>query len=168
MKIKKYHGIEIEEGADNINPYYFYFRRSGIVILLLFLFVAFLGVFGSGFLNKHSITNNFFTVRYDKFLKLQSTSIYQIKIHYPNMCVHNQLQFWIHADFFKGMSIKEMNPKPNSEVIMQDKILFTFDCDPMITLAVVNIVVEPEIFGFHASQIGIGTNIINLSQLIYP
>lgn len=166
MKIIKLGSLQIEPEAKHLNSTFLFIQKISFILMAITLLVSFLGLLGNGMFSAISKTEKNITVSYEKFLHKQGITTYTIAINSP--VNNNRLKFWIDPSFYKKLIIKNINPTPTKEEIINNKIYYSFDTN---NTNIINIkfIVEPEGWGVLTTQMGLPEGgPIYLTQLIYP
>lgn len=168
MKIIKMGSLQIEPEAKHLSTAFLTFQKFGFVILGLILLAAFLGLFGKGLLSATVKTDGNLAISYEKFIRQQASSVYQITISPKINSNTKVVKLWINQSFYKNLSLKSVIPTPAIEEISDDKVLYTFNVSNPDKINI-TLVIEPEELGVIASEIGLSSGErIQLNQLIYP
>lgn len=167
VKITKIGSLQIEQEAKRVSPGFLIFQRTGLTIMCLVMISALLGLFGKGYLSVMTQSTGNLTVQYQKFIHQEAASIYRLHVT-PESLKEKKLLIWIDQSLLDKLTIKSMNPEPESTSFENNKIIYTFNV-AQLTPIHITMMVEPEEFGIIAANIGLmNGEHITLNQIIYP
>ena len=153
------HDLELEEELP-MHEMSWVVQRVGWVLIILFVAVAALGLFGDGLLSKQKSQSGNATAEYDRFARYESET--KILLESPNEPITT---LSLSQKYVEGMRIVRILPEPESNVGDGDDILFHFNGDHRI----VTLYVRPEDPGSVRGKLAVnGNNPINIFHLVYP
>lgn len=136
-------------------------QRVGWVLLLLFVFGAALGVFGTGILSKVHKQSGEYSVDYERFGRYEMPQ--EIKIMAP--AVNGKIVISVPQSFTENYEIPSSIPQPQNQVFNQTHITLEYPSNGPVLIM---FEVEPEKIGSHSADFMINDKVFTISQFIYP
>ena len=136
-------------------------QRIGWVLLLLFVLLAALGVFGTGVLSNVHKQSGEYSVDYERFGRFQMPQ--EIKIMAPSK--KGKVVITIPQSFLKNYEIPSSIPQPTQQRFDSTHLILEY---PSNGPALIMFEIEAEKTGNHTAEILINDQAFTFSQFIYP
>lgn len=149
-------------------------RRWGIAeriiwtVLIVFLILSFLGVFGRGPLAhaSYASTAGAMSVKYERFQRFGSPSVLFVDLD-PSTFHDGTAQVWVSDDLVKPLGTQRIVPQPERSVIVGDGVLYTFPANT--GPALVEFQTQPAAIGSSSVTLRIpGRAPVTLHIFVYP
>lgn len=166
MPIKKIGTLQIESEAASQSTLFWQVQTIVLIILGLFLALAFLGFTGPGFLSPKHIqnTNHTFSITYDPFIRQNVLNTLRIEVRENTS---NLLQIFFPADYLQNVEMKQITPTPLKVEFQDNKIIYSFLSNSKDYQ--INFFFEPLTIGKSGGSFGkVGSDPVIITQWIYP
>jgi|GEM_PF-3260769 hypothetical protein len=158
--------IDIEEDLDHQKKAE-RFRAVGFTLIILFVFVSALGLFGTGILSETIVGDEStgFYIETEKFLRAGAPAQMIIHLQYQT---DDFLELQINNEFLKNVKIESITPLPVEEKNTGENTLFIFTKNSSNGF-LIKMAYTPEDPFYHNVNLSAGENrSINFKQIIYP
>lgn len=143
-------------------------QRIGRVLLVLFLLLGFLGVFGSGPVSQAQAgEGGTMQILYERFARLSAPTEMRLLLQ-PTMTSEGRVRLWLSAPFVESIKIEDIVPEPASMSSGQDRLLVDVDAEPGAAVEVL-IRYQPGVVGPTSAIVGVvGKDELRVRQFVFP
>jgi len=136
-------------------------QRIGWALMLLFIALAALGLFGDGILSRERLNHDGISIQYERFFRHEAQT--EIRIQAP--AATHSVMVELSPAFNRNYTIDRILPDPAERRIVNGAVLLTF---PALGAADIRLIVEPAEVGGSSSRVAVNGNAFELSSFIYP
>lgn len=136
-------------------------QRLGWGLLVTYILMAALGVFGTGMASKKNIESDGYSVKYERFGRFEMPL--EFRIQAP--AVNGRVVVTVPQEFTGHYGIESITPEPETQSFRGGQIVLEFSAD---SPSLVVIQVEAEKPGLHSTTLSVNDKKFTISQFIYP
>jgi hypothetical protein len=144
-------------------------QRVGWGLMGLVVWLAFLGLFGKGWLSSSSITNSEGNLRvdYERFLRHQAKS--EITVHVRPGKGQQVIHLGLNKDYLQSIEVMNIVPQPEKTELRQDGLTFIFPVQSLDQFEKIHFFILPKNAGTAQAQLRLeNQDPLVFSQFVYP
>lgn len=153
--------IEIEEHLS-LQKKGWIAQRMGLCIMLAFVLLALLGLFGDGVLSKETTTVENVTLEYERFYRHEASMELKVAVAESKA---EEVDIAFPTDYLKNFEIRSILPEPKSNRIEQSKVHYLFDARGKVNIVYY---LTPRQSGAITGAIEVNDAIFSVNHFIYP
>jgi hypothetical protein len=152
--------LQIEEDID-LHIRSWIIQRIGWGLMLIFLVLAALGLFGNGFLSEQHVSADGASLTYERFSRYENNTALEIETSARRKSIS------IHFDpgFAQTFKVEKINPAPSGQKIQDGVRIDSFAVEGR---AHITYFLSPRIYGDAAYVLQVNESRFQLAQYIYP
>jgi|SRR5690554_3162633 len=156
--------IEIKEDIKH-QKFAWKVRKTGYIIILILVLLAFAGLFGSGFLSNGETSNKNLSISYERFTRAGGKAELILNLKTFNK---PDISLKINNEYLKTLEINRIVPAPSEEKTGKPISEFIFKSNPVNDNAVIKIYYTAGKPGIYDSEIIYNEDTLKYKQVIYP
>jgi hypothetical protein len=137
-------------------------QRIGLCIMVIFVLLALLGLFGDGILSKQTSTNKNVTLEYERFYRHEGSMELKIGVSENNT---SEVDIAFPSEYLKNFEIRSILPEPKASRTAQGKVHYLFDAQGKTDIVYYLIPRKP---GTTAGVVEVNDAIFSINHFIYP
>lgn len=137
-------------------------QRIGLGIMLLFVLLALLGLFGDGILSKRTTKTKNITLTYERFYRHEGSMELRINVAENNKV---DLDVAFPVEYLENFEIRSILPEPKANRTGQGKVRYVFDVRGKINIVYY---LTPRQSGTLTGTVEVNDAIFSIEQYIYP
>lgn len=153
--------LEIEEHI-HLQKTGWVIQRIGLCVMLVFVVLALLGLFGDGILSKRISTIKNITIEYERFYRHEGPMELKIEVG-ENSAAGVDVAFPV--DYMKSFEIRSILPEPKENRVENGKVHYLFDVNGRTDITYY---LTPRAVGTVAGTIEVNNTIFPVNHFIYP
>ena len=154
-------GLEIEERLP-LQKTGWIVQRIGLSIMLVFVLLALLGLFGDGILSKQTTSVKNVTLEYERFYRHEGSMELKIDVAESNT---PELDVAFPIEYLKNFEIRSILPEPKANRTEQGKVHYIFDARGEVNIVYY---LTPRQTGSLTGALEVNDAIFSINQYIYP
>ena len=164
--MKRHGSLEIDEDLP-LQKKSWLVERIGWASLFVIMALGAAGLFGGGPLSKRQVSSQRISLEYEYFTRNKSPFALNLTIKRdPNEGEHAAV--WVSMDYLKEVEIVGVMPEPEKVEARQDRHVHFLRWAPDATEMKVLVTAEKDAGGKIGGRIGIGSDSVEISQVVYP
>lgn len=145
-------------------------ERIAWITLLIFVLLALLGLFGTGWLSSSvaSSDDDALMLDYERFIRHDGEASLEIEIS-PDQVSEGQAELWISTNYLHDFQIEGISPEPDEVRAEGDRQVYVFLSENPDAPVTISFSLSPERMGRYSGEIGLvdGPS-LSFDQLSYP
>lgn len=137
-------------------------QRVGLCIMLVFVLLALLGLFGDGILSKRTIMIKNVTLQYERFYRHEGSMELKIDVAENNT---TEVDVAFPVEYMKNFEIRSILPEPKANRTEQGKVHYIFDARGNANIIYY---LTPRQPGTITGAVEVNDAIFSINQFIYP